>query len=116
MGIRDRYTWPRHGSHVTQGKWCFYCGCELQLVKSDRVHIPNLATIDHLTPRCRGGHSTEKNSVECCVQCNNAKGQLTLAEYRIIQAYRAGQLAEWQQYKFWAERPAEVRHQASEVA
>lgn len=31
-------------------------------------------TLDHVRPRSRGGHSTERNLVACCALCNREKG------------------------------------------
>ncbi len=50
--IRDRYT-------------CQYC----------RRVLPSAElTLDHVTPRSRGGESTWENLVACCHPCNNQKG------------------------------------------
>ena len=35
-------------------------------------------TIDHVTPRCRGGRSTWKNCVLACVSCNKRKANRTV--------------------------------------
>ncbi|MPY11947.1 HNH endonuclease [Arthrobacter bussei] len=37
------------------------------------------STIDHVMPRSRGGQDTWENLVACCLTCNNAKGDKTLA-------------------------------------
>ena len=37
-------------------------------------------TIDHVQPKSRGGKDTWENLVACCLKCNNAKGDRTLAE------------------------------------
>jgi 5-methylcytosine-specific restriction endonuclease McrA len=39
-------------------------------------------TVDHITPRSRGGADTWENLVACCLRCNNAKGDRTLTEMR----------------------------------
>lgn len=41
-------------------------------------------TIDHKTPRCRGGSGRTTNLVPSCPACNNRKGPLTLAEYEQV--------------------------------
>lgn len=53
---RDRYT-------------CQYCGCEPGTEE---------LTIDHVTPRCRGGRSTWTNCVLACVSCNKRKANRTI--------------------------------------
>ena len=50
--IRDRYT-------------CQYC---------ERVFPSAELTLDHVTPRSRGGESNWENLVACCNRCNNRKG------------------------------------------
>jgi 5-methylcytosine-specific restriction endonuclease McrA len=50
--IRDRYT-------------CQYC---------ERVLPSSELTLDHVTPRSRGGESNWENLVACCHRCNNRKG------------------------------------------
>ncbi|AOY55745.1 MAG: hypothetical protein RI933_647 [Actinomycetota bacterium] len=37
-------------------------------------------TIDHVQPKSRGGADSWENLVACCLKCNNAKGDRTLAE------------------------------------
>jgi 5-methylcytosine-specific restriction endonuclease McrA len=44
---------------------CQYCG---------RVFAPQDLTLDHITPRSRGGASAWENLVTCCRSCNNRKG------------------------------------------
>jgi 5-methylcytosine-specific restriction endonuclease McrA len=38
-------------------------------------------TLDHVIPRARGGSNRDENLRPCCRRCNEAKGDLTLAEY-----------------------------------
>lgn len=57
--LRDNYT-------------CYYCDTKL---------LHNEATIDHLTPRSRGGADHPDNLVCSCHDCNEDKGSLTLEEY-----------------------------------
>ena len=37
-------------------------------------------TIDHVTPRSKGGADSWENLVACCLRCNNAKGNRTPSE------------------------------------
>lgn len=61
----------RAGGRV--GVYCFYCGSFLPQKK---------VTVDHATPKCRGGTHDAQNLLPACRPCNNAKGPLTLDEYR----------------------------------
>lgn len=63
---RDKYT-------------CQYCGVQPGT---------ELLTIDHVTPRSRGGHSTWKNCVLACVPCNRRKADHTPAEARMRLRHR----------------------------
>lgn len=47
---------------------CHYCGKEAQ-------------TLDHKTPRSKGGCSTPKNLVCCCYRCNQKKSNLYYKEF-----------------------------------
>jgi len=44
---------------------CVYCGI---------TYEPDELTIDHVRPRCLGGHSFTTNLVPSCRKCNQAKG------------------------------------------
>lgn len=46
---------------------CAYCGGSAN-------------TIDHVTPKSKGGKDTWENLVACCLRCNNAKGDRSLHE------------------------------------
>lgn len=48
---------------------CVYCSSKDSL------------TIDHMTPRSRGGSDDLDNLVTCCKSCNSRKGTKTYAEY-----------------------------------
>ena len=50
---------------------CQYCG---QHLNSDSI------TIDHITPRSRGGKSTFENCVTSCKTCNKRKGHKSIEE------------------------------------
>ena len=53
------------------GHECQYCG------STDRL------TIDHVTPKSRGGRDVWENLVAACVPCNNRKGNHTPEEARM---------------------------------
>lgn len=38
-------------------------------------------TLDHVTPRCRGGQTTFSNVVSCCKSCNGSKGDKSCDEW-----------------------------------
>lgn len=50
---------------------CQYCGV---------IESPRDMTIDHVTPRSRGGENTWSNLVTCCKKCNQKKGNRTPEE------------------------------------
>lgn len=53
---------------------CQYCRAPLP---------PARLTLDHVTPKSRGGKSTWENMVACCYPCNNRKGSRTPGEARM---------------------------------
>lgn len=85
----------RRKSFPTCGQ-CFFCGEFLVPIGSSESR----KTIDHLTPRCRGGGIEKSNLVDSCLGCNNEKGRLTLEEYRAVIEYRRGE-----RVVFWGESP-----------
>ena len=55
---------------LSNNKFCWYCG-----------DPPD--DVDHKIPKSRGGASIDKaNLVAACRKCNNAKGSLTVEEFR----------------------------------
>lgn len=57
----------RRGVLRRDSQKCGYCGGSAN-------------TIDHITPKSKGGKDTWENLVACCLRCNNAKGDHTLQE------------------------------------
>lgn len=53
---------------------CQYCGIVLRAAE---------ATLDHVTPRSKGGITSWTNIVTCCTKCNRKKGGKTPAEARM---------------------------------
>ena len=47
------------------GNTCQYCG---------RIFSTDMLTMDHVTPRCKGGTKTWENIVTSCRKCNQKKG------------------------------------------
>jgi len=61
----------RRNIYVRDSYTCQYCG-----KRPPREEL----TIDHITPRCRGGESTWTNVVLACSECNAQKGERLLEE------------------------------------
>ena len=59
------------GNDAAQEYRCQYC--------NDYFRTRDL-TLDHVVPRCRGGHLNWENAVTCCTRCNGKKGSLGLGE------------------------------------
>ena len=58
---------------------CGYCGFKIFTnVKKDS---PFRATIDHITPKARGGNNENDNLIACCMVCNHAKDNMTETEF-----------------------------------
>lgn len=55
-------------------KICSYCGKDITY---------NSVTMDHMYPRAQGGVSIPNNLYPVCTECNNRKGDLNLAQYKI---------------------------------
>ena len=54
---------------------CVYCNCELN---------SRNRTQDHVIPRCRGGSQLGRDNLEpACIDCNSAKGDLSLLEFLV---------------------------------
>ena len=51
----------RQGILSSWGGCCAYCGGPA-------------GTLDHVRPRCRGGHTVVQNLIASCATCNKAKG------------------------------------------
>ncbi len=67
--------WSRPGVMVRDGYRCAYC-CGVA------------TTVDHVTPRSRGGRNTWLNTVAACGACNQRKGDRTPAEAGMVLAVR----------------------------
>lgn len=62
---------------------CSYCGC--RLIAPERAAAWQwgaVRTVDHVTPKSRGGANSLDNMLPACARCNNRKGAMTLPEYR----------------------------------
>ena len=68
---------------------CFYCDSAVDptappgsLRKSKPSRLA--PTRDHLIPRSRGGKGKPNNKVLACYRCNNLKGDMSVAEFRLF--------------------------------
>ena len=62
--IKERWNWE-----------CAYCGSDENI------------TIDHVTPRCKGGQDTLGNMVSCCNKCNQSKSHTLWEEWYFSQEF-----------------------------
>jgi 5-methylcytosine-specific restriction endonuclease McrA len=60
---------------------------------------------DHIVPLSKGGSRKKHNLCWSCSPCNHAKGDITLAEFRLLVAFRQG-LVEPATIKFAGENTA----------
>jgi predicted DNA-binding transcriptional regulator len=72
----------REAIHARERGLCFYC--RRRFVTRGRV-------LDHVVPLARGGSSSYRNLVSCCVECNSQKGE-TGAEDFLRTLYRLRRL------------------------
>jgi 5-methylcytosine-specific restriction endonuclease McrA len=72
---------------VRQNGICIYCEERMVL----QIGLNNSATIDHLTPKSRGGSNAQWNLALACYLCNQDKGDRTYDEYvKFIQERESG--------------------------
>lgn len=62
----------RKAVHKKSKGLCTYCHKRLKVSQT---------TIDHIIPRSKGGSNTMSNLAACCYNCNQAKGDRTVAEW-----------------------------------
>ena len=69
---------------------CWYCGVELLEPDMSQRRQADIAirwfTVDHITPKSRGGRGNISNLRPACMGCNAQKNKSTVEEYR----YRLG--------------------------
>ena len=77
--------WMKERLYVEQAGRCHWCN--RMCVPSDGKVMdndeqpPDLWTVDHLTPRSKGGSNSWSNLVGACRECNVKKGYATASEY-----------------------------------
>lgn len=69
--------WSRKGVLGRDGHKCIYCGIKAGELRNGRPIRKQDFTIDHLTPRSRGGKNTWSNTACACFACNQRKGGRT---------------------------------------
>lgn len=86
---------------------CHYCGKELVVLDHEvlkKKGFPgNLRTKDHVIPKSRTPKYADRVTVDACLECNNNKGSLTGEEWRVVLAFREGQVKATN-FKFYGER------------
>ena len=78
-------------------EWGWQCAyCSKQLNEND-------ATIDHIIPKHKGGHSTRNNLACCCSACNRGKASNHWLEWYQLQKHyseqRVSKIREWLEQK-----------------
>ena len=61
----------RRNVALRDGYVCCFCGRRLSY---------RTLTLDHVTPKCRGGEDSWENLASACMQCNSRKGSLRVSE------------------------------------
>ncbi len=69
--------WSRYGVLQRDGYCCIYCGIRPGDLQKGRTMSKRDFTLDHLTPRSRGGRNSWGNTACACPVCNNRKGNRT---------------------------------------
>lgn len=85
MPYREGTPATRRGVLRRDGHICAYCS-------------RTATTVDHVQPRSRGGQDSWENMVACCLDCNNTKGDRTLAQmgWKLRFVPRAPRGPQWQ--------------------
>lgn len=86
-------TYSRIGRRIAKlnrGFYCYYCSAQLVppgTRKAERIALltagAKQGTVDHMTPLARGGDYADSNMVLACLDCNAAKGTMTLGEFLV---------------------------------
>lgn len=80
QSTRNLHRPPWSGTEA-HSKWCFYCGITMTTPRGKGMALrPTDRTLDHIVPRAAGGRG-EYNFVECCSNCNGAKGDRSLLRF-----------------------------------
>ncbi|EIM29333.1 HNH endonuclease [Microvirga lotononidis] len=71
-----------------QGR-CVYCGIPARRPGRGVKRAPDLATLDHVTPKSAGGPLDRDNIVLACAACNNERGTMDAQAFRDLKARQA---------------------------
>ena len=58
---------------------CGYCG---RKIYTHLIYSPLLYTVDHITPISKGGTNKKRNLIASCAECNSAKRDLYIDQFR----------------------------------
>lgn len=67
---------------------CVYCGIPAKRPGRGVKRAPDLATLDHVTPKSAGGPLNRDNIVLACAACNNERGTMDAQAFRDLKARR----------------------------
>lgn len=81
--MKHKKVWDKTGGR------CSYCGCDL--VVPDSNYSMSLAeyTVDHMTPKNKGGDKGIDNLAPACRSCNITKNGKTVEEYRVFVQWKS---------------------------
>lgn len=72
------------------GQRCYLCGRDLSkkwpVPHRGRMKRRNLATLDHLQPKSKGGSDYNENLRMCCQPCNTGRGNEPLDTHQLVKA------------------------------
>ena len=77
---RREVSFSRKNIFERDGYTCQYCGNSPPKGRKEAIQWmeKNSLSLDHITPRSKGGKTTWENIVTCCFRCNSKKGDKTL--------------------------------------
>lgn len=103
INVKNKRVWNK-----TEGR-CWYCGT--MLIKPDpnghkESQRQRWYTIDHATPRSRGGTNDLHNLLPSCGRCNEEKDSMTVEEYRqhVILTQPQGKKRSGLGFRFYGEK------------
>lgn len=70
-------TWSKKGIMERDDYTCIYCGIRAGEYRHERPLARTDFTLDHITPRSRGGANSWGNTACACATCNHRKGNRT---------------------------------------
>lgn len=89
IGLSDvEFFGQRKAKRRAAGRLCPYCEKPMNGNRNGR----HAASIDHRTPRSRGGSNDGRNKLVACRRCNEDKGSLTVEEYLLVRRGRASRI------------------------